>query len=441
MGLVPPAAATAGLSAAAAFTPSPFPLPLTPSPCHDRRSYKVKAKTATTRIEAGPLTAELWPHTRNWTFHDSRLNLTVQFVHSGALFLRDHMGIQTLTHPAFAPELDRLGLSAGAPAQRRPHMAVFGTTFHDDVQLGGPCADASKNSCGCAAEPAGDPSSKHFPQNLTWPQRMQRYRYHAAGAARLVTGLQAAGTRVVHVSLFPRYAGVDEFIRAAADEMLFSELKAAGFFSAGGRYMDQWPIYTGYFELSREHRADFGPSSLHYSQLSVRDRMMTNDLSLARLTLLLNGWCTSAAEASSPCGVGSQFLPLAGYVQELDATCSCGPFGMSITTPKLCQSDEASLADANGTAPHRVRKHPLPPYSKWQNAPAAEGTANDWSPFKRADAILTGAVLDPEWPGREGPYHGGRPWFVPEGGVDPEPYRVDATAEGIGQAAACGHPV
>jgi hypothetical protein len=218
---------------------------------------------------------------RNWPLHDDRLNLTLHYMHSGALYLRNHMGLQMLTLPAFARDLDGLGLSKETPTDRRPDIAVFGTSFHDDMQLGGPCGRASKKECECAAEAMGDPASKSFPHNLTWPQRLERYRYHAAQAVRLLTGVQAAGTRVVHLSLFPRMSGVEEYLRAAADDVLFAELKRAGFFAAGGRYIDQWPIHASYFELGRAHRAEWGPSTLHYAQLSNRDQMMTNDLPYA----------------------------------------------------------------------------------------------------------------------------------------------------------------
>jgi hypothetical protein len=387
----------------------------------------------------------MWPHTRNWTLHDSRLNLTLHFLHSGALFLRDHMGLQTLTHPAFAPDLDRLGLSPASPADRRPDIAVFGTVFHDDTELGGLCGDRPKQQeCECAAQPMGDPTSKHFPNNLTWPERLQRYRWHAAGAAKLLTGLQAAGTRVVHLSLFPRSAGVEEFIRAAADDILYTELKTAGFLAAGGRYIDQWPIHAGYFELRRANKAEWGPSSLHYSQLSNQGHMMTQDLTLTRLTLLLNSWCNPAAEASSPCGVGSHFLPLAAYARSLNATCSCGGFGMSVQKPRLCRSKEVTSPEANGTRSHLAsRLHTVLPYGKWRDVPAASdgGAVESLSPSQRADAILTNAVLDPEWPGREATVIASRPYFVLEGGISPEPYRAEAEAVTVGTgtspAAAC----
>jgi hypothetical protein len=376
---------------------------------------------------------------RNWSLHDDRLNLTLHYMHSGALYLRDHMGLQTLTHPAFARELDRLGLLKTAPTNRRPDIAVFGTSFHDDMQLGGPCGRASRKECECAAQPMGDPASKSFPHNLTWSQRVERYRYHAAQAVRLLTGVQAAGTRVAYLSLFPRSSGVEEYLRAAADDVLFAQLKTAGFFAAGGLYMDQWPIYASYFDLGRAHRAEWGLSTLHYAQLSNRGHMMTNDLILARLTLLLNSWCTPAAEASSPCGVGSHCLPLAAYVRSLNASCSCGSVGMTRQAPQLCWSTDAARTQATGRELYPVRAHPPPPYSKWRNAPAVNAGAqvNQLSPSQRADAILTGAVLNPEWPGLEEMHAAHRPWFVPEGGFSPKPWLAEAVAQGYRPAASC----
>ena len=102
-----------------------------------RLGYKFSTPAPHTRLESGPLTADFWPNQRNMTLFDARINLTVSIVHAGGLFLTDHMGVQTLSHPLFERELHRLGVHRDTPAARRADFALFGTTFHDDTQLGG----------------------------------------------------------------------------------------------------------------------------------------------------------------------------------------------------------------------------------------------------------------------------------------------------------------
>ena len=372
-----------------------------------------------TRIEAGPITAIFWPNQRNWTFQDVRLNLTVSFVHGGALFLRDHMGLQTLTHPAFEPELERLGLAASTPAHLRPDLAVFGTSFHDDTQLGGACGEQSRRECSCTSQPAGNAVDAHWPGNLSWAERFQRYQYHARRAAQLIARVQASGTRVTHMSLFPRIASRvrQDYLRAVADGAVLAELRAVDFFQSGGRYIDQWPIYKAYFDVAQQGRANFGPSSLHNSQLSIRDNMLTADLSFMRLTLLLNAWCNESPIGASPCGVGSLFLPQAQYVSALNPTCSCGAFGMSILPPRFCSpGDEVhtTIKPHMGPSP----KHALQ-FESWIDSALPSDTGGPNSTIAlRAAAIQRGSLLNPDWPGRTPPYGGGRPWFVPEGGID-----------------------
>ena len=78
-----------------------------------------------------------------------------------------------------------------------------------------------------------------------------------------------------------------------------------GFFGAGGRLVDQWPLYASYFGLvgSRPARATFGPSSLHYSATSFSDRFVLPDLGAMRVQLALDALCSGSAWLP-PCGLG-----------------------------------------------------------------------------------------------------------------------------------------
>jgi hypothetical protein len=78
--------------------------------------------------------------------------------------------------------------------------------------------------------------------------------------------------------------------------------------------------------------------------------------------------------------------------------------------------------------------------SKWRNVPAAiaGGEVDQLSPSQRAEAIMTGVVLDPEWPGLGEMHAVERPWFVLEGGMSPEPWLAEAVAKDNNRpAAAC----
>ena len=94
-----------------------------------------------------------------------------------------------------------------------------------------------------------------------------------------LTTLQRAGVQVVWFSLFARDKtthGGPDVVRSMADHVVHKQLRTAGFFGAGGRLVDQWPLYASYFGLvgSRPARATFGPSSLHYSATSFADRFV-----------------------------------------------------------------------------------------------------------------------------------------------------------------------
>ena len=113
---------------------------------------------------------------------------------------------------------------------------------------------------------------------------------------------------MVWFSLFARDKdthGGPDVVRSVADHVVLKHLRAAGFFGAGGRLVDQWPLYASYFGLvgSRPARATFGPSSLHYSASSFSDRFVLPDLGAMRVQLALDALCSGSAWLP-PCGLG-----------------------------------------------------------------------------------------------------------------------------------------
>ena len=83
-----------------------------------------------TRREADGLSIDFYPSTRNFTFHDARINLTLQFMFSGASPgwpTTDHEGVRAVTNPSFEPELRRLGLHPDQPVSSRPDILLAGT--------------------------------------------------------------------------------------------------------------------------------------------------------------------------------------------------------------------------------------------------------------------------------------------------------------------------
>ena len=136
----------------------------------------------------------------------------------------------------------------------------------------------------------------------------------AAAVASNLTTLQRAGVQVVWFSLFARDKdthGGPDVVRSVADHVVLKQLRAAGFFGAGGRLVDQWPLYASYFGLagSRPARATFGHSSsglhssLHYSATSHSDRLVVPDLGAMRVQLALDALCSGSAWLP-PCGLG-----------------------------------------------------------------------------------------------------------------------------------------
>ncbi|KAL1523346.1 hypothetical protein AB1Y20_018291 [Prymnesium parvum] len=294
-------------------------------------------------IEHGQYRCSFHPNQRNLTFTDATRQLTIHYVHTGGVNLTDHMGVRTLVHPHFEPELRRLGMHAESSTEERPDLVVFGATFHDDMRLGGGC----NASCQC---------------DESWPQREGAFAADADAAAKLISSVAARGSAVAFVSLFPRakdIKGGPDIIRAYADATIYEALRRNSYFAHGGRFVDVWPVAAAYFEgtTSTPHQYAPGPSSLHYSPISVGDRFVEPDFVEMKLQLLLHALCHDSAaksprsrgrrrDASSevhaltrqyipPCGVGAQFFEQAHMVRAFNATCSCGR-GMSITWPHLC---------------------------------------------------------------------------------------------------------
>ena len=88
--------------------------------------------------------------------------------------------------------------------------------------------------------------------NTSWSEKLARYSSDAAAVASNLTTLQRAGVQVVWFSLFARDKnthGGPDVVRSVADHVVMKQLRAAGFFGAGGRLVDQWPLYASYFGL------------------------------------------------------------------------------------------------------------------------------------------------------------------------------------------------
>ena len=144
--------------------------------------------------------------------------------------------------------------------------------------------------------------------NTSWSEKLARYTSDAAAVASNLTTLQRAGVQVVWFSLFARDKtthGGPDVVRSMADHVVHKQLRIAGFFGAGGRLVDQWPLYASYFGLvdSRPARATFGPSSLHYSASSFADRFVLPDLGAMRVQFALDALCSTSAWVP-PCGLG-----------------------------------------------------------------------------------------------------------------------------------------
>ena len=279
------------------------------------------------RLVRGPLSISFSPNQRNATFHDATLNTTITILHSGGLNLSDHGGTRTVLDPKFAPELLRLGVHPSAQSDgRRADVLFAGTTFHDDTSLGETC---STTGCAC---------------NRSWAELEAAHKHDKRRYARYLTAVQRRGTQVVYMSMFPRckdHCGAPDFLRAFADDVAHHELHAAGFYEAGGRFVDQWPLAAAYWDVKQRGKSQYGPSSLHYATTSIGDRYVLPDFVGMREQFALNALCSDAPAAHQPCGPPGRnhFTPQARTVYDSGANCSCGPWGLSIHRPILCNTN------------------------------------------------------------------------------------------------------
>ena len=287
------------------------------------------------KVSHGPLSVTYHNTGRNYTFTDSRLNFTLQYLFSGGLNLSDHGGLRTLVEPEFESELQRLGLHQTSSPAERPDVLLTGNTFHDDTKMGD-LNSQCVSQCEC---------------NKTFSTLTAEYSHYGRLVAFWLHDVQKRGTKVVWHTLFgrlkkPYNARVDP-LRAVVEKLALDALDALGFFEAGGQAVDLWPLYSAYFNEGSKTpvfgdgitNGGYGPSSLHHAALSVRDWHIPPDLIAMRVQWTLNLLCsTSSAEL---CGdvrdeETSYFLHQAAAVHRKHAMCSCGPFGMSIAPAYFC---------------------------------------------------------------------------------------------------------
>ena len=172
-----------------------------------------------------------------------------------------------------------------------------------------------------------------------------------------------------------------------ADDVALRSLREAGFFTAGGRMIDMWPLYASYFQLAARKRASFGWSSIHVSPLILRTQTQP-DLMTMRVQLGLAALCpwTKAAHTrrsprrgdsreneheeggtwEPPCGLGTIFEPQAAFVREMNAECTCG-LALSVGTGKWCNATPGTTrldgtAMLNATMPAAPNLVSLPQY-------------------------------------------------------------------------------
>jgi len=164
---------------------------------------------------------------------------------------------------------------------------VFSSTFHDDFVLGNHWDDCNATLCACRE---------------SWAEQASRFAGSVRAAATLIVAVASAGSQVAYLSLFPRAKelhGAADVLRAHADDTMHNELRRAGFYARGGRFVDVWPLAASYFELTKGSRYAAGPSSLHYSPISVGDRFVEPDFVAMRLQLLLHALCHDRIEAAA----------------------------------------------------------------------------------------------------------------------------------------------
>ena len=289
--------------------------------------FKGRVKDAaepTTRHSIGPLDVLFKLYNQAVTLTDHRLNLTIKFstaTHFNWTSGESTAGLRYWQGAYFRQELTELGVH---PMTRpRGVDAVFAsTTFHDDIHL---VNDCSPTGCQC---------------NTSWSEKVARYASDAAAVATNMTTLQRAGVQVVWFSLFARDKsthGGPDVVRSVADHVVHQQLRIAGFFGAGGRLVDQWPLYAAYFGLVGSKRAMFGPSSLHYSATSFADRFVLPDLGAMRVQFALDALCSTTSAWEPPCGLGRDNAEQVRLVEAFRPECQCGRYALSTGTALLCR--------------------------------------------------------------------------------------------------------
>jgi hypothetical protein len=291
-------------------------------------------RTGTSTIVDGPLRREMWPNERNTTFRDASINFSLSFrwgAHTDLAGIRGGIDTVVSPTPAFQAELLRHGLHKNASRDTRPHVLVFGNTWHDYGRFMSTCTGA-RGSCECA--PAEGVASTR------WPDLVARYKERCHRVARWLVGVQRAGTQVVVLSLYPRLVPSNlkgrppiDLMAATADMTLHTSLHASGFFAAGGRALDQWPVYAAYQGAQARGHAEYGirlhrqRAAIHTSSLSLmsllkspQDRIEA-DLVNVRLQLLLNELC-SPHEDRQLCGTNS-FHEQGAAAARQPAECAC----------------------------------------------------------------------------------------------------------------------
>ena len=153
---------------------------------------------------------------------------------------------------------------------------------------------------------------------------------------------------MVWFSLFARDKGThggSDAVRSMADHVVHKQLRAAGFFDAGGRLVDQYPLYASYFGLVGRHRAAFGPSSLHYSATSFADRVVLPDLGAMRVQFALDALC-SKNSWEPPCGLGRDNVEQVRLIEAFKPGCQCGGYALSTGSALFCRkSDSIALPE------------------------------------------------------------------------------------------------
>lgn len=141
--------------------------------------------------------------------------------------------------------------------------------------------------------------------------------------------------------------GGPDVVRAMADHVVHKQLRVSGFFDAGGRLVDQWPLYASYLGLVGSKRAMFGPSSLHYSATSHGDRFVLPDLGAMRVQFALDALCSTSAW-EPPCGLDRDYMEQVRLVENFQPACQCAGLALSIGSAVFCRKNNSILPGPKG---------------------------------------------------------------------------------------------